>query len=533
MRKIINFLIATWLICLSSCLDDQTTGAYKDVSDILISATDTVLLPSIGEEFVYDPSEIVSQTREGYSLSYQWRLGKLKIVNSEYTVKDSLKIISNEKVLRYTFYDMSPQYLRLRVTNEFGSTYQYFVVRPSSNFDEGLIILSGNDDGDAMLSMLNTFTDEEELLGKEAGDFWFLGPEDMPVLKEGIVDLALIAGRGDYNVDKENYLYLLSKNKQCAYYLDHRTMEVINDSYKFSVAPLKVGLIYQRDETYGTGFDLFAFCTDGDVHPFSFILGQEVDRYALADIHYWDRCQRIKLRSRERFAWTFLDVLLLFDDEHSTASGLMNQAITNQKLAIGPKSFPGEDVINIGFLEANVGRYDFYVVLQNKENPKKITVQKFSGFIFWEDFFAAPATLSYSYELEEGEELSLTRESIMFNCFQHRNIVYNNKYKIFNWFPNATSAPALPSVNSASCFDVRNVNPNAEITCMTLDVSNNYLFVGVYDPTAAEDRKGSIYVLSTFDFSLVTKFENIAWKPIELYYKPNVMRSYGDVNAIE
>lgn len=533
MRRIINFLIATWLICLSGCLDDQTTGAYIDVSDILISATDTVLFPNVGKEFVYDPSEIVSQTREGYTLSYQWRLGKLTLKDSEYTVEDSLKIISNEKVLRYTFYDMSAQYLRLRVTNEFGSTYQYFVVKPSSPFDEGLIVLSGNDNGEAMLSMLNTYTDEEELLKKEAGDFWFLGPEDMPVLKEGIVDLALCAGRGDYWVGKDNYLYLLSKNRKCAYYLDHRTMEVINDSYKFSVEPLKVGLIYQVDKTYGVGFDLFAFCTDGDVRPFSFILGSEVDRFALVDIHHWDRCHRIKLRSRELIDWSFLDVLLLFDDEQSTASGLMNQAVTNQKLAIGPRSFPGEDVINIGFLEAKVGRYDFYVVLQNKENPGKITVQKFSGFIFKEDFFSKPATLSYSYELAEGEELSLTRESAMFNCFQRRNIVYNNRYKIFNWFPNATSTPTLPSVNSEGSFDVRNVNPNAEITCMTLDVSNNYLFVGVYDPTAADDRKGSIYVLSTFDLSLVTKFENIAWKPIELYYKPNVLRSYGDVDQVE
>lgn len=529
MKRIVYCVMIVLAGCLTSCLNDQTTGPHIDVSDIAIEKTDTVLYPMLGEEFVFDPSKWISQTYDKYELSYQWRMGKIVVDDTEMLIQDSLKMISNDVVFKYTFTDLDAYHLRLKVSNEFGSTYQYFLVKPVSKFDEGIIMLSRNDGGQAMLSMVNTNTDELELWKKETSDFWFVTSEDMPLLNDDIVDLALIAGRGDYNVNRNNYLYLLSRKNSTAYYLDHRTMDVINDSYKFSKVPLKLGLFFHKTGTYGSGFDLFPFCEDGDVLAFCFLFGIEIDRTALRDMHHWDRCHRIKMRSADRMAWTLLDVLLLFDDENSSLSGLMNQDIATVDKVIGPRVFPGEKVVNVGYLEENVGKYDFYVVLQNLKNPRKITVQKFAGYGYKENFLERAPGVNYSYELPEGEELSLVPETEVFNCFQHRNIVWHNKYQVFSWTPGGSVEPRLPSVNGEEAFDVRSVNPHAEITCITADVSNNYVLIGVYDPTASNERKGSVYVLDAFDFSVIKKFENIAWKPVELYYKPNVMRSYGSI----
>lgn len=524
MKEILYFVIVMLTLGVTSCLNDQTTGPHIDVSDIIISKEDTVLFPTVGVEFVFDPSSIISQTDPNCPLTYQWRGGKIVVdaLTGKYNIEDSLKILSNEKVLKYTFNEMDPYYVRLQVTNKYGSTFQYFVTRPSSNFDEGVIMLSRNEGGEAMLSILNSHTDEEELLQKETDDFWILTSKDRAYLNDDIVDMAFCAGRGDYDINKDNYMYLLSKKNSQAYYLDHRSLMVINDMYKFSKVPQKLGLFYHKM----AGFDLFTYCEDGDVFAFCALFGTEVERVAHGDIHHWDRCGKIQLRSGIEMARTFRDVLLLYDDVTSTVYGLMTQDFYGNDRYIGPKEFPGENVINIGFLETNVGKYDFYVVLQNKENPSKITVQKFSDVYYGYNIFQKSATLVYSYELPENEDLSIMKESNIYNSYQHRSMLYNNKYQVFSWTPGNTNEPRLPSVNTATVsFDVRNVNPNAEITCMTIDVSNRYLFVGVYDPVATEDRKGSLYVLDAFSLELVKKYENIAWNPVSLYYKPSTLRS--------
>ena len=69
------------------------------------------------------------------------------------------------------------------------------------------------------------------------------------------------------------------------------------------------------------------------------------------------------------------------------------------------------------------------------------------------------------------------------------------------------------------------MNPNAVITCMTQDITNKYVFVGVYDPTAEGERKGSVYVLDSFDLSLLKKWEHVAYKPMNMYYKLHLLRT--------
>ena len=92
------------------------------------------------------------------------------------------------------------------------------------------------------------------------------------------------------------------------------------------------------------------------------------------------------------------------------------------------------------------------------------------------------------------------------------------------WKPGASIEPKLPLENSDLCFDVQSVNPNAEITCIAQDITNKYVFVGVYDPNAQNERKGSVYVLDSFDLTLVKKWDNVAYKPMDIYYKIHLLR---------
>lgn len=519
------FVVLMFLfIGLVSCVKDKTTGPHIEISDIIISDQDTVLYPNVGEEFIFDPSDRISQTNPEYPLSYQWRYGKIVVDekgNYKVHAQDSLKMLSNEKILKFTFNSQDPYFVRLRVTNEFGSSYRYFIVKPSSRFDEGIVMLSRNEAGDAMFSIQNTLTDEEELVQKEASDFWYRTSDDVPVLKDDIVDFAFICGGGDLWIGRQGWPYILSRKNKQAYYMDHTTLRLIT-GFEFSGTPLKLGLCGV------SWFDLFAYCDDGDVRVQTWKWQLEVERAVFKDVHHWDRFQRVKMRSGAQKHWTFKDILFLHDDANSKLYGIYADGLADA--GISPQTYPGEKVIYaIPFETSVIGVHEFYIVTQNIERPSRITIKKISDVQFsgtmWLNLNLHDVESSYTYDLPEGEELTLKSESQILNVYQHRSILYNTERKIYMWKPSASTEPKLPTESTNLCFDVQSVNPNAEITCITQDIMNKYIFVGVYDPTASGERKGSVYVLDSFDLKLLKKWDNVAYRPMNIYYKVHLLRT--------
>lgn len=523
MKRVIFVLLMFLSIGFGSCVNDKTTGPHIEISDIFISNQDTILYPILGEEFVFDPSDRISQTNPAYPLTYQWRYGKITISNKgDYIVhpQDSLKMLSNEKILRFTFNSQEPYFVRLRVSNEFGSSYRYFIVKPSCKFDEGIVMLSRDEAGDAMFSVLNTLTDEEELVRKETSDFWYRTSDEEPVLKNDIVDFAFITGGGDWYIGRQGYPYLLSRTNRQAYYMDHATLKAITN-FDFSGTPLKLVPCGRR------WFDLFAYCDDGDVCVQTWTWNLEVERGFYKDVERWDRFQRVKIRSGAEKHWTFKYILFLHDDTNSKLYGLAGDAL--EPYEIDPRAYPGEKVIYAIPCETSViGVYELYIVTQNIERPSRITVKKIPDVMFSNlqvlSLNLYNENFSYTYDLPEGEELTLKSESHVLNVYQHRSILYNTARKVYMWKPGASIEPKLPLENSSLCFDVQSVNPNAEITCIAQDVMNKYIFVGVYDPTAQDERKGSVYVLDSFDLKLLKRWENVAYKPMEIYYKVHLLR---------
>ncbi|WP_270488529.1 hypothetical protein [Butyricimonas synergistica] len=523
MKRVIFVVIMFLFIGLGSCVNDKTTGPHIEISDIYISDQDTVLYPTLGEEFVFDPSDRISQTDPSYPLTYQWRYGKITIdTKGNYIVhpQDSLKMLSNEKILKFTFDRQDPYFLRLRVSNEFGSSYRYFIVRPSCKFDEGIVMLSRDETGDAMFSVLNTLTDEEELVRKEASDFWYRTSDEEPVLKNDIVDFAFIAGGGDNSVPRQGYPYILSRANKQAYYMDHATLRLITN-FDFSGTPLKLVPSGSR------WFDLFAYCDDGDVRVQTWNWNLEVERTFYKEVESWDRFQRVKIRSGGEKHWTFKYILFLHDDANSKLYGLAGNML--EPGAIDPRAYPGEKVIYAIPCETSLlGVYELYIVTQNIEKPSRITVKKIPDVKFTALQYLYlnlyNENFSYTYDLPEGEELTLKSESHVLNVYQHRSILYNTDRKVYMWKPGASIEPKLPLENSDLCFDVQSVNPNAEITCIAQDITNKYVFVGVYDPNAQNERKGSVYVLDSFDLTLVKKWDNVAYKPMDIYYKIHLLR---------
>ena len=326
MRKLTVLIIWFWaMLGVVGCIDDQTTGPHIEISEITITMEDSLYFSSPNQRFVLDGNKMVSQTNPDLPLEFTWQGGlEIPTTNGGVTV-DSLKILSNEPVLEHAFRDFGTYRMRLKVSNGQMAEFKYFWVVVGSEFDEGLVVLSKNEAGEGMFSMLNTELKADKLLEKTEEDFLYLTAADAPVLKEDILDFNLCAGRA-YYVPRENYFYLLTRESG-AYYLDQYSLNPIGNPVQFS-KPAKMLSLHYHNPT----FDLFAFTEDGDVISHCLKYNMEISRAAFDSIHHWDRAKVLKMKIDPTWAKAaYRDVLLLMDDKTSTLYGMMLDESNKQK----------------------------------------------------------------------------------------------------------------------------------------------------------------------------------------------------------
>ena len=165
MMKNIWFISLCAIILFHACIDDDSTLPVKAISEISIQAPSDTINLDFGFELVYEPE--IEQTMEDMELSYEWSYHGYTKTSIGGIVKDSLKFLSNERVLRYAFKKLGEYQLRLKVTNEHGSTFKYFTLFVKAAFDQGIFVLSSDEDKKGRVSFMRPLSREEIEAGKE------------------------------------------------------------------------------------------------------------------------------------------------------------------------------------------------------------------------------------------------------------------------------------------------------------------------------------------------------------------------------
>lgn len=526
MKKWIFYIILFGNVCLAGCLDDKTVGPHIDISKITINMPDdTLFVVNIKDNLVLDALDFVSQTDSLKPLKFTWQGGVIQ-PNSGTTdilVRDSMFVLSREQVFNHNFTELNTYRCRLKVANEDYAVFKYFQVKVVTDFDEGLMVFSKNEAGEAMFSLLSAVS-PSDLQKKSAENFWYVTSETEPILNQDIVDFNYFKGTG--GKVKGNYFYLLSGTNKKAYMLDQYSLRAIN-SYPFSKTPKKLALI---NHGYGV-LDLYAFTADGDVEAFCGKYNTSMGRYALDSIHHWDDAKIIKSRSDGFREASPMDMLYLFDDETSTMSAIICEDLSTT--ALRPKSYTGYEIVNVAFYNyGNGSSYnDVYVILREKANPKNIRIIVYNGYIRYHDFhspsFKPSDTLDYT--LPADENLSITRNSKMqyISYSQFRwHMIYNSKQKLYMWNPGQT----LPSEKMAGgdrVFDVTQQvgqGVNSEIIDFDVDPTMTYVYILVWNP---DTQQATIYSVWAFGFTQYPELHRVwtgfdSYKPVKLYYKANV-----------
>ena len=130
MKKIVYILIVLSL-SLSGCLNDETTAAHIEISDLSSEMTDTILYATTTKPVILDATEFITQTDPNCPLDYVWSVGRIQSWNDydKFHEVDSMVVISREAKLNHIFTTIDKRLLlRLQVTNQYTAHIQYWVV---------------------------------------------------------------------------------------------------------------------------------------------------------------------------------------------------------------------------------------------------------------------------------------------------------------------------------------------------------------------------------------------------------------------
>lgn len=523
MRKLIELIILLGLLTWSvGCIDDQTTGPHVEISEISIKMEDTLYFIMPNEKFVLDGNKMVTQTNPDMPLEFIWRGGMEKPTSAGTGITvDSMKMLSTEPVLEYAFRDFGTYRMRLQVMNGQQAEFKYFRVVVGSEFDEGIVVLSKNESGEGMFSMLNTELKADKLLEKTEEDFIYLTADKAPVLKEDILDFNLCAGRA-YYVPRENYFYLLTRESG-AYYLDQYSLNPIGNPIQFS-KPAKMLSLHYHNPT----FDLFAYTEDGDVISHCLKYNMEIPRVAFDSIHHWDRAKVLKMKIDPTWAKAaYRDVLLLMDDETSTLYGMMLDEANRQKQSWwGPVHYDGYEIVTLGCYYFN-WCYNIAVLCRSLENPSLYKKFTYTWCYYGANWFGQEDKVPTSGEaILNGPVIDWN--SKLLDCRKKGCMIYLYKNMLTCWYPGDTQFPLGPNYPASSwLFDIRQhgYSADTEVIDMDMDISHQYIYLAVYDPNDPNDKKGSIVVVNATDFRLLKEYKNVCHKPMKIFYKPNKKRT--------
>lgn len=481
-KKIIyGILSVLFILMYASCINDESTPGNKVLSEITIdvpSGKDTIHA-EFGINVTIDPAEWVKQSLEGQNLNYEWRASYIKETGGGFN-QDSLKYLSHEPVLDYAFKQLGQYWVRLRVSNEDGSAFRQFVVYVEAAFEEGLFILSKEEEGKGRTTFMRVRNEAGVLSGSLSdfiqSPFETINP-DFPLNDPADV---LKLGKD---------MFMASAKDQLLYHFDYRTFDLINKiEIKEQFPELRPAVLCGTDRMMSPVFLLMG--DNGKVVLYetklSFIY--ESPKLFPANETYDDCFAYMKGTMEHCFFVNDTEGLVRYID------------LSNQR-AFTSKYFEREEIVNLMF--SDDGR--LYVVSRDKLDAATVKITWFAPANFIFGAFRSP--LDYTYT---SDQLSLTRNTRIIINVLYKLAFYNQEGKLYRWSYRSTE-PQLPEDAVAEV--------DGKITCMSFSSDNEYIYLGYYNPDSKEELKGSVAVFSIKEQRIVKEFTGVADRPVRVFYK--------------
>lgn len=463
-----------------ACIDDDSVGAVRELSEINIEVPQDTFYVNFGEEMTIPVT--ATQTGEG-NMTYEWSWVD---VDNNGEVHGALQAISTEPELRYTFKKLGQFKVRLRVTNEDGSTFYFFELYVRTPFQKGLLVLSKDENNLGRTSFLRV---------KEEGDV-ATGTEKFSVHAfESVNPEIVLNDPQDITWKGKEYMMILSDGGKVIYQYDKQSFDYLSKmsvNEDFPEAKLKKICLTNPPDAFETSLGL-------DVNGGTWLVD-----YGLMLVY-----PNTELLSGKRFDKLYFkgshgNVLFVNFDE--SYIGHTRERMWPPKCYESGNYFAGRKIVNLMADDGN----KLHVITTDPRDEQSVTVTSFSdmnGGVFWLGFdgaFKNPSDISY----HATQPLTLTRETEMLTNDTYRETYYTRGNELYRWIYSGVKLPDKPFLTL-----------DGEITCMCSSPDEAYLYLGVWNPSAEEELKGSIYILELRTHKIIREYRGVADKPMKIMYK--------------
>ncbi|WP_065220114.1 MULTISPECIES: hypothetical protein [Butyricimonas] len=457
------------LFGLNACLDDHTSVGDKELSEITITAAHDTLTAYFGEEFVIDHLQ-VEQSGEELPLTYKWGYGSLNMNGDEiagYPIRDSLRVISHDPQLRYTFRELGKYGLSLKVENGESIRFKYFVLQIDTEFSEGITILSRDEAGKGRLSFMKTLTKEDLSAGVEPSFRTdIMGVINPGIEMEDVTDM----------VQVESRLLVASGSTGRIYNMDARTFDVEGMTSFQGTYPTSS---FRKFAGISAHNNMYILSDDKRAYVYDCVQDELVLTSYFEDVEVNASC----CGNKPVFVNYRNSVL------YSPASGGLYESAGK---------FAPFDIHAVCFIGTNL-----YVVSTMKNSPLQVYLASTPV------TFPNPTVLQF---YTSTEAIRIDRESICVGCSESKCIYYTYGNAIYCWKVDQ-KLPTEPYIV---------VPEGMEITTLSMNPEEKLLYVGLHEKNSANTLKGSLYVYDAQNRNLVSTYRHVADKPIRVIYKKRV-----------
>lgn len=486
-----GLILGCVLAGMSACIDDNSKGAHIPLSYITIETEEDTIYNDYGSVQAIKPE--VSQTIAGKELAYEWRV-RYMVGAGEDAKGDSLKFVSTEPVLEYTFPKLGEFQVRLRVTNGDVNEMHFFTVLVQTPFNEGLLVLSADEQKKGRTSFLRAKNERDVVTGTgfefklhafEAvnPEFPFNDPTDV--------------------VKARQKLLISCRESQVMYVADNRTFDLQSVlDIKHDVAWMHPVAVAAYDVPQGYA-DVTKFVLLSEKGDFCFFdlnsMFTYEDKEAFPDAGVYDRCY-----VNNEACYYFVD------NTHSRVDYFMwYMTMLISKFDSGDY-FDGYHINNMLVTKDLAG---LWTVATNRENGKvKITKFPDTKSMYGKSPFKDDKVATQELEYAVMGELTLSDESQMVENAAYHVCFYNQGAGLYQWKQtNGVDIEPLPTKPM--------ITVEGEITCLSSSSDEAYLYLGVWNPSAETELKGSVLVYDVEKMKVVKEYKGVADRPIKILYK--------------
>lgn len=450
-------------LLLFSCYKDDTSTGTRQLTEIEISFPDVsggVANMEKNETLTIDP--VIVQKGNEKAMQYEWQ------VNYE--------VFSTEKKLVYPGLKLGTYFVRLKVTNEDGSAFKSFTLKVNSPYEEGLIVLGEDEQGEGTLAFMRKFTPAELAAGKIEAFVNNVFSLNNPGQKLG-------KGPSDI-IKRQSQVFVSSSGEGKIFLLNDKTFALEATISAPDLPDFKPVQMNIPDANFRTASIL---CEGGKIYNLALL-----EYLIMPDVKYAQ-----KVTGRTSFGFNFNDSYNYFWDTENSRLLQYSAYYTTNSLT----HFADQDLVTFFNDDVSV-----YVVTRSKDDPSVYTKTAFSHYV--QNVSTKALDIKQKETLNVSGTPPLNPQSIVVMNPAFKKLIYASDNKVYSWFYTGTDMPSSPFITIDGGI----------ITAMEQSPDGKELYVGVYDP-AAQGLKGSIYVYNMDSGAFIKKYQNVVDRPVKVFYK--------------